>query len=237
MPEYHLYLESGPRHLTTMVHVLDLLGCVANGPTMEQATDATPDAIRSYLATIARYGEPVDPSAGFTTSIAAHVVERGFIGQGDPPSGFEHDFQPLSPAELEAHIARVGRLGAAFRDAIRDWPEDLWAEPESGRPAQRIVEHVAAAHCAYLRYTVGAVEGLRDEMRAIERTPTGAFPHLDRIWELTAAALRSMSEEQRGIVSLHGKTRWTARRGIRRMLEHCFEHLRELDRRRPRPSA
>jgi len=39
---YWLYLESGPKHRKTMVHVLDPLGRVAVGPTTEAALDATP---------------------------------------------------------------------------------------------------------------------------------------------------------------------------------------------------
>lgn len=37
MTEYLFYLESGPQKRKTMVHVLSLLGCVANGPTTEAA--------------------------------------------------------------------------------------------------------------------------------------------------------------------------------------------------------
>ena len=47
--EYALYLESGPRRRKTMVHVLELLGCIAQGPTTEKALAATPEAIRAYL--------------------------------------------------------------------------------------------------------------------------------------------------------------------------------------------
>ena len=46
MITYDIYLESGPRHKTTMVHVLGLLGCIATGRTTGQALTATPDAIR-----------------------------------------------------------------------------------------------------------------------------------------------------------------------------------------------
>src|SRR2546425_682760 len=81
-----LYLESGPRRKTTMVHVLDLLGCVANGPTTEAALEAAPDAIREYLRFLRRHGAAAEPGAPFTTSIAAHVMEGSWIGYGDPPS-------------------------------------------------------------------------------------------------------------------------------------------------------
>ena len=63
MTEYALYLESGPRRRTTMVHVLDLLGCIAQGPTTEEALEATPDAIRAYLRFLRRHGDVVHEDA------------------------------------------------------------------------------------------------------------------------------------------------------------------------------
>ena len=56
---YALYLESGPQRRKTMVHALDLLGCVAVGPTTDAALAATPAAIRAYLRFLARHGEPL----------------------------------------------------------------------------------------------------------------------------------------------------------------------------------
>lgn len=56
MTTYGLYLESDPRRRKTMVHVLDLLGCVAVGPTTDDAPAATPDAIRAFLGTLRREG-------------------------------------------------------------------------------------------------------------------------------------------------------------------------------------
>ena len=62
MITYNLYLESGPRQRKTMVHVLDLLGCVVAGGTTQEALDVTPDAIKAYLSFLHRHGEPVDPA-------------------------------------------------------------------------------------------------------------------------------------------------------------------------------
>jgi len=44
---YSLYLESSLLWRKTMVHVLDLPSCIAQGPTMEDALEATPRAIRA----------------------------------------------------------------------------------------------------------------------------------------------------------------------------------------------
>lgn len=59
MTVYGLYAESGPRHKKTMVHVLDLLGCVVRGATTEDALAAAPEAIRDYLAFLRRHKSAV----------------------------------------------------------------------------------------------------------------------------------------------------------------------------------
>ncbi len=44
-----LYLAWGPGRRKTLVHLLDLLGCLAVGPIPQESLAAIPDAIRSYL--------------------------------------------------------------------------------------------------------------------------------------------------------------------------------------------
>ena len=41
-----------------------------------------------------------------------------------------------------------------------------------------------------------------------------------------------MTETELGQAVKHGQVTWTARRGLRRMLEHSWEHLQEISRRR-----
>ena len=64
---YGLYLESGPRRQKTMVHVPDLLGCMAVGPTTEAALAVTPDAIRAYLESLRKDGEPIPADPKFSS--------------------------------------------------------------------------------------------------------------------------------------------------------------------------
>src|SRR5688572_5501379 len=110
MTDYALYLESGPKRRKTMVHVPELLGCMANGPTTEVALEATPAAIRAYLRFLRRAGEPVDPATPFTTSIAEHVTEGMWLGNGSPYVTFGPDLDPVSEPELELLIQRFHAL-------------------------------------------------------------------------------------------------------------------------------
>src|SRR5205814_1779243 len=99
MTIYELYLESGPKRRKTMVHVLDLLGCVAVGPTTEAALAATPAAIDAYRRFLARHGGPVDAAAPIETRVVEHITEGDWLGAGSPYIMFGPDRESVTEAE------------------------------------------------------------------------------------------------------------------------------------------
>ncbi len=230
MTEYALYLESGPRRRKTMVHVLDLLGCIAQGPTTEAALEATPDAIRAYLHFLRRHGEAVKPASHFTTAIAAHVTQGVWLGYGDPTPGFAPDFESLNANDLEVYLRRLSWLRGDLLKLIRDVPrQQMLAEPKSGgRSIYHIVEHVAGSECVYLRYLVGKVDGLSDAMRTAKTSPDHLPIALSRLWQISKSRLEILTAAERKQWVKHGQVTWTARRAVRRSLEHDWEHLQEL---------
>jgi predicted RNase H-like HicB family nuclease len=229
MTEYALYVESGPRRRKTQVHVLELLGCIAQGPTTEAALEATPEAVRMYLRFLRRHGEAVEPEAAFTTTVAAHVMEGGWLGQGDPAPGFAPDFQPLAVEDQAVYLKRLAWLQADLLQLVRDLPpKQLVAEPMTGRSIYRILEHVAGAHYAYMQSPVGRPEGLAAALRAVEQGPENVADALTRLWRTAAARLDAMTDAERTQMVAHGQVTWTARRALRRMLEHHWEHLQEI---------
>jgi hypothetical protein len=232
--EYRLYLESGPKMKTTMVHVFDLLGCIANGPTTAAALESTPHEIREFLRFLHRHGESVDPDAPITTSIAAHVMEGSWIGQGDPAPGFAPDFEPLTPEDESAYRRRFQWLGEDIVALIREIPgDDLGAKPVKGRVLRDIATHVANAEPEYFRAGgIGKPEGLKDALKAIEGASGGELAgRLADLWPLLDAELERITPEVRTAQVQRGEKMWTARRGFRRALEHPWEHLREMQRR------
>jgi predicted RNase H-like HicB family nuclease len=239
MTEYTLYLESGPRRRKTMIHVLDLLGCIAQGASTEEALEATPEGIRAYLRFLHRHGEAVDPRESFTTTIAQHIMEGPFLGQGDPTPGFPPDFQPLSTKDLETYRRRFTWLGADLLELVRDVRSDqLVAETYTGRSIQHILEHVAGAQGVYLRYLVGRVDGLPTALKAAEQGPDTIRPALSQLWQICSARLEVLTPAEREQHVPHGQVTWTARRALRRMLEHGWEHHQEIAARQtPSPSG
>jgi predicted RNase H-like HicB family nuclease len=229
--EYALHVESGPRHKKTMVHVPALLGCIARGPTTEEALEATPAAVREFLAFMARHGERASAEEAFTTVVAEHVTQGSWIGNGDPTPGFRTDFAPLPEDELRTCLRRLDAMREEFLALLGRIPHAAERPESGGRSALQIAQHVAGADCAYVRTTVGKVEGLTQALRAVEQGEGALEEALRRTWDLSRRRLEGMTEAERVQASQHGQTTWTARRGMRRMLEHQWEHLKEIDRR------
>jgi len=235
MTEYALYLESGPQHKKTMVHVLDLLGCIAQGPTTAAALAATPGAIRTYLRFLQQHGEAFDPDAAFSTTVAEHVTAGKWLANGDPDGGFGPDFGLLSAADLQRDLRRLAWIGADLGALLRTIPAAQLdtAPPGSGRPIRRIVAHISEAHGAFVRSTVGAVDGLRPALNAVSQGPTDLASSVVRVFEVAAPRLAAMTELERTQQIMHGGRTWTARRGLRVMLEHAWQHLQEIAARLP----
>jgi predicted RNase H-like HicB family nuclease/uncharacterized damage-inducible protein DinB len=231
--EYLLYLETGPKRRKTMVHVPDLLGCIANGPTTGEALDATPEAIRAYLRFLRKHGDAVDPEAAFDTRVAEHITEGEWLGNGSPSVLFGPDVRPVSEAEVETFLGRFH----ALRQELASWAEaqsdgHLDAEPPAGgRTARRILLHVLSVPGAYLSPVLGGVSGFSRLGSAAERGEISLADGLRRVEAMASELVRATTPEQRAAVVERPKDMRTLRKAIRRMLEHDWEHLAELSRR------
>src|SRR5688572_18086240 len=152
-----------------MVHVLELLGCTANGPTTEAALQATPAAISAYLRFLQRHGEKVEPDAAFTTAIEEHVTEGIWLGNGSPYVTYGPDLEPVSEAELKVFLGRLHGL----TEELAAWAErqsdaQLEASPEAGRTARAIFLHALSSTGAYLSPALGTVSGFSKLLTAAE---------------------------------------------------------------------
>ena len=233
LKQYPLYLESGPKRRKTMVHVLDLLGCIANGPTTKDALEATPEAIRAFLRFMKRNGEPVDPEEPFATNIAQHVTQGEWLGNGSPYLVFGPDLMPVTGDEIEAHFRRFERL----RDEIASWAEKQGDEqldsvpPTGGRSARAILLHILGPTGAYLAIAVGGTTGFSRIHTLAERGEMPVAAALRQTAAMAAERALATTPEQRAAIIQRPKDVRTLRKAIRRTLEHDWEHLAELSRR------
>jgi predicted RNase H-like HicB family nuclease len=226
---YGLYLESGPQHRKTMVHILDLLGCVVRGATTEDALAATTGGIGDYLAFLRAQGERVPAARDrIETSVVIHTTEGKRLGEGDPDGGFAPDFAPLSEADARTYALRLDAMQHEFAGLLADLPaRTLAAEPDAGRSLLRILGHLAGAQYGYLQGPLSKPAGLSAAVRAVEEgpDPLGAF---EECRALVRARLAGVTEAERTATVRHGAKQWTVRRALRRSLEHQWEHLVEV---------
>ena len=233
MTDYGLYLESGPRLRKTMVHVLDLLGCVATGATTDEAIAATPAAIRAYLRFLVRHGEPVETGTALETHVVEHITEGQWLGNGSPYLVFGPDLGPASEAEVEAVVRRFRGL----REELGGWAaartdEQLDARPAAGGRTERaILLHVLGTTGGYLAAGLGSAPGFSRLAGAAERGELPIAGALLRAVPLVEARLRSTTPEERAQVRQLPAGPRTLRKALRRMLEHDWEHLVELSHR------
>ncbi|MGH2562669.1 MAG: hypothetical protein ACRDJH_26725 [Thermomicrobiales bacterium] len=234
MTRYGLYLESGPKRKKTMVHVLDLPGCIANGPTTEEAIAATPAAIRAFCQFLHRHGEAVDPAAPFETEVVQHIAEaNSWLGNGSPYVAFEGDLDPITDEEVETYLRRFRWL----REELAAWAAtrtdaQLDATPEvKGRPERAILLHVLGPTGAYLSAALGSAPGFSALHGAAERREIPLPEALRKAAEMAEARVRITTPEERAAVRDLPKGPRSLRKQMRRMLEHDWEHLVELSRR------
>lgn len=235
MASYGLYLESGPKRRKTMVHVLDLLGCIANGPTTDEALAATPDAIRAYERLLRRHGERVADRGGIQTHVVEHITNGLYLlGGGSPDIVFGRDLEPLSAADIETYLARFHALREELAAwAARQTARALDAAPrDRGRTARAILLHILAVPGAYLSPAVGGTKGFSRVQTLAERGELPLPEALLQVEAMAAGVVRGTTSTQRkAIVRYPNGDMRTLRKALRRTLEHDWEHLAELSRR------
>jgi len=227
---YRLYLDHGPKRKTTMVHVIDLMGCIANAGTTEEALEATPDAIRRFARFLAARGDSIDPEAPFETTIAEEVTEGVWLGQGVAVFGPDRD--PVSKEELATLLDRHAWIREATLDVVGDLStKDLAAKLAKGRPITAILQHVYGADGGYLSSGLATNRAYNKLGRQAEAGEVDVREALAEGARLFAEDLGAATRAQREAVIPRGQSIGSVNRTLRRALEHGWEHLRELERR------
>jgi uncharacterized damage-inducible protein DinB/predicted RNase H-like HicB family nuclease len=236
MQTYKLYLESGPKKKKTMVHVLDVLGCIAKGPTSDEALNRTPEAIRAYLRFLKRWGEAVDPDSEFETMVAEHVTEGEWLGSGDPALVFQPDLEPLTLEDEEKYIQRLQWSRAVVIELVGGMTgEEIEAEQNTKvRSIREMLEHMLESEHFYVS-TLGKIDGLSGTGTLVKKQEGALLDWMSYVRDLEIERIRSLTAEERSQQIVHWKRIWTARKVLRRMLEHEWEHLVELSVRLEKP--
>jgi predicted RNase H-like HicB family nuclease/uncharacterized damage-inducible protein DinB len=225
---FDLYLESGPQRRKTWVYVPSLPGTSTVGPTTEQAIEDARIAIRDRIDFLRRHGERVADPDPIELVVADHVIERKVLGYGQQV--IVTDREPLTADEAARQLRWAEWAREELMAAARAQPRPLHEKPPTvGRSAAEILSHVAGAEWAYVSSTLGTLPGASQAIAAIERAGDAPWPAMDAERQTLMARLEAMTEEERRrVIEREGKPPRSARRMLRRLLEHEWEHVLEL---------
>ncbi len=226
---YALYLESGPQHRKTWIYVPGLPGCSTVAATSDGAIDAATAAIHERLDFLRRHGESVADFEPVDAVVAGHAVERKYLGfaQGTFPS----DRLPMTADEATRELRWAEWSREELVAAARAQPRALAEKPAAGgRSAAAILSHVAGSEWSYASSTLGTIAGGGALIAAIEAAGEEPWAALAAERDALLARLRLMAPEEltRVVDRGEGRPSRSARRMMRRLLEHEWEHVLEL---------
>jgi predicted RNase H-like HicB family nuclease/uncharacterized damage-inducible protein DinB len=224
---YPVYLEIGASGVC-LAHVVGLAGCVVRAPTREEALRLLPGAIGAYLAWLRSHGEPA-PAEAPEIEIAGESAGGGPFDPGDAAALFPPDREILTAEELEKRLRLLTHSRAdllALVSGLSEGALDQIAEPGT-LSLRQLLRHVGNAEEWYVSRLVPP-EGLPPEWEGDDALPIFEFLGMER--RTAVACLRALSGEQRAGVffpaqwTSHPDEPWTARKVLRRFLEHELEH-------------
>ena len=214
MARYRVHVETG-RDGTCVAHVAELMGCFAIGPSLEEALDNLRQEIPRFLDWLEERGERPERPRG---AIELEVVERvrsaaRFPCEGDDSAVdfFACDAGELSTEDLQTAMRRMELAHRDLLEFLQDAPPDLmeW-QPSPQEPSiSALLRHVAYAEAHYLAQ--------------LEEEPSPQ-PLLKAVRAWVYYRLSRLSETDRRRVVEHDGQRWSARKALRRFLEHEWEH-------------
>jgi hypothetical protein len=164
----------------------------------------------------------------FDTEIAEEITQGRWLGNGIQVFGPDRD--PLSPEGLKPLLDRYDWIHGALLDSVSGLDAaELSAVPEKGRPVGAIIEHILGSDGAYLasgRASNRTLDRLARDVEAGAIDPREALAEGGRLF---AADMRAATLDQLAAVIPRGQSIGSARRTMRRALEHGWEHLREIE--------
>ncbi len=226
---YPVYVEVAGDGLC-MAHVLDLPGCMVRAESRAAALRQLPEAVGEYHAWLRRHDEPAPPAEEPVALAPAGECDGvGPFNPGDAAALFDPDRQPLGRQEMGVRFRLMGHARADLLALVRDLPESqLDWQPDPGTfSIRRLLRHIGNAEEWYVSRLV-APDTLPPEWGHDEGLPIWEFLEMERRTAL--ARLQQLTEEECSAVcypthwTSHPEEAWTARKVLRRFLEHEREH-------------
>lgn len=196
---------------TYLANVVELPGCIARGATKEEAVARVRESFRDYLELLraerfapAHLADDLDPATfAVKQPEARHTYPEDFRG-------------PLREHELRDFLRHYEASRAALLSLVHGLSqEQLESAPGEGEWSMRqILEHIAQTEVSYLA--------------KLEAWPKGDFATLQAVHRMAFQRFSVMEPEDTADERRIQGARWSARKVMRRLLEHEYEHLQQV---------
>ena len=232
MSHYPVYLEIA--NDLCMAHALDLPGCTLRAPSRTEALACLPTAIRDHLAWLRRHGEPVPPADDpVEVEVASESHGFGPFNPGDTAALFPPDRAPVGPEAMEAYFRLMAHARADLLALVEGLSDDLLdrqPDPDSWT-IRSILRHIGNAEEWYVS-RLAPPDTLPPEWEHDDELPVFEFLTMER--RTAVDRLRRLTTEERSAVAYptrwtnHPDEPWTARKALRRAVEHEREHTAQI---------
>jgi len=232
---YSVYVDSYPDG-RSMAHILDLPGCTAIGGTQEEALARLETAAEEYHLWLNSHGDyAVGPEEPGELKVVEVVEGAAPLTPGDAAALFSPEREPLD----DATFARSMRLMAYARadltvlvNSLLEDDQDRVADPK-GITIHSLLDHIANAEEWYISRLGAADHPYHVEMN--ERFEEADIRvRLIAVREMAVRRLAVLTPEERTAVFTraeytdHPQEEWTARKVLRRFVEHEREHTAQI---------
>ncbi|MPZ48177.1 MAG: hypothetical protein GEU75_02500 [Dehalococcoidia bacterium] len=209
--------------------VFDLPGCRAIGLSVAEAVDLLPVAIAEHLAWLKGHDESVPDPDSFDFEVIEEVESNGEFC-------FAADAEPLTRDEVDTAIRRMGYSLADIIAISEPLPQRLleWRPPGTSvradervpdpRTIREMLEHAAGAETHFLR---NIIEPAPSGPSAVAGFVAARAASLAHFAALDLAASGNVVTRQ----GPRGEAGWSARKVLRRIINHQRFHTREVQQR------
>ncbi|HUQ16289.1 MAG TPA: type II toxin-antitoxin system HicB family antitoxin [Candidatus Saccharimonadales bacterium] len=206
MTEPTIFVQGGERYW--VAHVPVLPGCVASGPSRDEAIANARRAFPAYLELLGARGVSIDHWKD---------LDPDAFGVADyPAAGLAEDLRDLEEHQVRDFLHQYEASHAALIGLVQGLsPDQLDQRPtETSWSVRQTLEHIMTSDVLLLSRT--------------ERWPEDPFNTLQAVHRLVFQRLAVMDPaEQRRTRVVNGRT-WTTRTVMRRLLEHEYEHYGQI---------
>lgn len=223
-----------------MAHLLEPPGLGLRYESRAEMQRRLPFDIEGHLAWLRSHQEPV-PEGAVTFRVAEEVPISGNFESGDDVGFYGPDAEPVAPEKIERYLRIAGWAHGDLLlliDGLDDKTLD-WVRDSRTRSIRKVLRHIVGAELWYMSRVVdergpGPLAALiRDADAQIDATENSA-QRLRIVWEAFPRFARSLSPRhlaQIAVPTWHTRVseRWTARKMLRRCIEHIREHTLSIE--------